>query len=137
MIKKLLPLSIIVLLLIFSGCNKDNDNLIRGKWQLRYIDMPDNTQISTDSVFYSFQLNIFQLQTLDGNSDFEAARAHGIYRITTDSLFMTVTPSYMPDALKNPYYGWYTAQKNFAIRELKHSALTLSCNDTIYTFRKF
>ena len=50
---------------------------------------------------------------------------------------MTVTPSYMGNALKSPYYGWHTAEKNFAIKKLDHSALILSCNDTIYTFRKF
>lgn len=136
MIKKFVLSSIIASILIFSGCGKDNDGLIRGKWQLREIDMPNNTQIKTDSVFYNFQLNIFQLQTLS-DSDFAANKVHGTYRITTDSLFMTVTPTYMPDALRSPYYGWHTADKNFAIRELNHSSLILSCNDTIYTFRKF
>ena len=129
MIKKFLLLSTIILTLLFSGCNKDNENLIRGKWQLRHIDMPNNSQISTDSVFYSFQLNIFELATLVQGNDFSAVK--------TDSIFMTVTPSYMGNALKSPYYGWHTAEKNFAIKKLDHSALILSCNDTIYTFRKF
>ena len=126
MIKKFLPLSTIILTLLFSGCNKDNENLIRGKWQLRHIDMPNNSQISTDSVFYSFQLNIFELATLVQGNDFSAEKTNGIYTIKTDSIFMTVTPSYM-----------HTAEKNFAIKKLDHSALILSCNDTIYTFRKF
>ena len=137
MIKKFLPLSTIILTLLFSGCNKDNENLIRGKWQLRHIDMPNNSQISTDSVFYSFQLNIFELATLVQGNDFSAEKTNGIYTIKTDSIFMTVTPSYMGNALKNPYNGWHTAEKNFAIKKLDHSALILSCNDTIYTFRKF
>ena len=137
MIKKFLPLSTIILTLLFSGCNKDNENLIRGKWQLRHIDMPNNNQISTDSIFYSFQLNIFELATLVQGNDFSAEKTNGIYTIKTDSIFMTVTPSYMGNALKHPYYGWHTAEKNFAIKKLDHSALILSCNDTIYTFRKF
>ena len=137
MIKKFLLLSTIILTLLFSGCNKDNENLIRGKWQLRHIDMPNNSQISTDSVFYSFQLNIFELATLVQGNDFSAEKTNGIYTIKTDSIFMTVTPSYMGNALKIPYYGWHTAEKNFAIKKLDHSALILSCNDTIYTFRKF
>ena len=137
MIKKFLPLSTIILTLLFSGCNKDNENLIRGKWQLRHIDMPNNSQISTDSVFYSFQLNIFELATLVQGNDFSAEKTNGIYTIKTDSIFMTVTPSYIGNALKSPYYGWHTAEKNFAIKKLDHSALILSCNDTIYTFRKF
>lgn len=137
MIKKFLPLSTIILTLLFSGCNKDNENLIRGKWQLRHIDMPNNNQISTDSIFYSFQLNIFELATLVQGNDFSAEKTNGIYTIKTDSIFMTVTPSYMGNVLKNPYYGWHTAEKNFAIKKLDHSALILSCNDTIYTFRKF
>lgn len=137
MIKKFLPLSTIILTLLFSGCNKDNENLIRGKWQLRHIDMPNNNQISTDSIFYSFQLNIFELATLVQGNDFSAEKTNGIYTIKTDSIFMTVTPSYMGNALKNSYYGWHTAEKNFAIKKLDHSALILSCNDTIYTFRKF
>ncbi len=137
MIKKYLPLSTIILILLFSGCNKDNEDLIRGKWQLRHIDMPNNSQISTDSVFYSFQLNIFELATLVRGNDFSAEKANGIYSIKTDSIFMTITPSFMGTALKSPYYGWHTAEKDFAILKLNHSALILSCNDTIYTFRKF
>lgn len=98
--KKILLLSTIILTLLFSGCNKDNENLIRGKWQLRHIDMPNNSQISTDSVFYSFQLNIFELATLVQGNDFSAEKTNGIYTIKTDSIFMTVTPSYMGNALK-------------------------------------
>ena len=109
MIKKFLLLSTIILTLLFSGCNKD----------------------------YSFQLNIFELATLVQGNDFSAEKTNGIYTIKTDSIFMTVTPSYMGNALKSPYYGWHTAEKNFAIKKLDHSALILSCNDTIYTFRKF
>ena len=81
MIKKFLLLSTIILTLLFSGCNKDNENLIRGKWQLRHIDMPNNSQISTDSVFYSFQLNIFELATLVQGNDFSAEKTNGIYTI--------------------------------------------------------
>lgn len=136
MIKKNLPLLIISLFIILLPSCKDNEDLIRGKWQLRHIDMPNSTQISTDSVFYSFQLNIFLLQTLS-DSDFEAIKTHGTYHITTDSIFMTVTPSYLESALKSNYYGWHTANKNFAIRKLNHSDLIISCNDTVYTFRKF
>ena len=99
--------------------------------------MPNISQISTDSVFYSFQLNIFELATLVQGNDFSAEKTNGIYTIKTDSIFMTVTQSYMGNALKSPYYGWHTAEKNFAIKKLDHSALILSCNDTIYTFRKF
>ena len=69
--------------------------------------------------------------------DISTEKTNGIYTIKTDSIFMTVTPSYMGNALKSPYYGWHTAEKNFAIKKLDHSALILSCNDTIYTFRKF
>ena len=136
MIKKLLQLSLIISIFAFCSCNKDNEELFKGKWQLRYIDMPNNTQISTDSVYYNFMSNVFLLQTLS-DSDFSALKTHGVYHTTTDSLFMTVTPSYLPEALENPYYGWHTADKNFAIRQLNHSSLILSCNDTIYTFRKF
>ena len=78
-----------------------------------------------------------ELATLVQGNDFSAEKTNGIYTIKTDSIFMTVTPSYMGNALKSPYYGWHTAEKNFAIKKLDHSALILSCNDTIYTFRKF
>ena len=137
MIKKISLLLFTSLFMILSSGCKDNEELIRGKWQLRHIDMPNNTQISTDSVFYSFQLNIFELATLLPDRDFRSEKVNGIHSIKTDSILMTITPSFLSIALANPYYGWHTADKNFAIRKLNHSDLIISCNDTVYTFRKF
>ena len=145
MIKKFLLLSTIILTLLFSGCNKDNENLIRGKWQLRHIDMPNNSQISTDSVFYSFQLNIFELATLVQGNDFSAEKTNGIYTIKTDSIFMTVTPVMTPSThfVNSDLYAKknnYTIPPCFLRLYIQHYSCTIhppiQCRDK-YNYRKW
>ncbi|MCP9612869.1 lipocalin-like domain-containing protein [Coprobacter tertius] len=120
--------------LLFLSCEKDDAQKITGKWQLTLTQMPDK-EVTTDSIFYNFDKGVFKLQTIRTNREEWTV---GMYRLDKDSIFMHIPdPSFLEIALSNEYYGWHTEFKNFAIRELSRSRLTLSCHDTLYIFRKF
>ena len=49
--------------LLFSGCSKDTESQIIGKWQLRQVTYLDKEERS-DSSFFNFHLNVFKIQTV-------------------------------------------------------------------------
>ena len=122
--------------LLFSGCSKDTESQIIGKWQLRQVTYLDKEERS-DSSFFNFHLNVFKIQTVIQKENY-SINSWGTYNINNDSLFIDLKQI---DDLNNlssyPIYGWHTLSKKYKINELNASKLILSCNDTIYHFRKF
>ena len=49
--------------LLFSGCSKDTESQIIGKWQLRQVTYLDKEERS-DSSFFNFHLNVFRFKLL-------------------------------------------------------------------------
>lgn len=136
---------IYALFIVFAAtsCSGDDDASanLRGRWQLRETIYPAYTA-TTDSVFYSFDGGVFQLQTLKP-AGHESQQSFGQYTVNGDSIIMTVPEPYFGEASKSKHYDWHTEERRFAIRQLTRSRLELSVNstrtgaDTIYTFRKY
>lgn len=133
--QSLFTLAVLLIIIGFSSCSKDNSAKITGRWQFQSAQYP-TYEVMTDSVFYSFDKGVFELQTLRRGSLYAEATI-GEYYLEGDSIVMTVAPSYMNIAINNEYYDWKTPQRRFAIRSLDRKSLTISVNDTTYTFRKY
>lgn len=123
------------------SCSDSESTSIKGRWQLRETIYPTYTSV-TDSVFYSFDSGVFQLQTLLP-ANHTAEQSFGQYTIVGDSIIMAIPEPYFATASANKYYDWHTAERRFAMRTLTATTLELSVNstrtgaDTIYTFRKY
>lgn len=131
----------VILQLITISCSDSEETNITGRWQLRETIYPARTA-TTDSVFYSFDSGVFQLQTLLPRNH-ESERSFGQYKIEKDSIIMTIPEQYFGQAEANKYYDWHTNERRFALRTLTSEKLELSVNaartgiDTIYIFRKY
>ena len=139
--KKAAIYAILLQLMTISCSDNSSAATIRGRWQLRETIYPARTA-TTDSVFYSFDSGVLQLQTLLPRNH-ESERSYGQYRIEGDSIIMTIPDTYFGQAAANEHYDWQTNERRFAIRTLTNTKLELSVNstrtgaDTIYTFRKY
>lgn len=130
--------SIILLLftIFLSSCSKDEEAKLEGRWQGITIDSPRHAQVS-DSLFFSFDSGVCQIQTLKSSSPHFAERIFSNYILKEDSIKISIPNEYFGMAKANRYLDWNTNQRKFAIRELSSKSLKLSVNDTIYSFRKY
>lgn len=131
-LKYIFPLVIIFLL----SCSKDNEVKIEGRWQTTSIESPRHS-LYTDSLFWSFDMGVCELQTLKASNPHYAEQIYGSYLINDDSIRISISSDYYYMAKQNKYLDWNTQERKFAIRELTLKSLKLSVNDTIYSFRKY
>lgn len=127
---------LIVLLVFFLSCTKDNDAKLEGRWQTTIIESPQHI-LETDSLFWSFDSGVCEIQTLRNSYPHYAEQIFANYILYSDSIKISVPEKYINIAKRNRYLDWKTAERKFAIRELSSKSLTLSVNDTIYSFRKY
>ncbi|MGL5919793.1 MAG: lipocalin-like domain-containing protein [Bacteroidales bacterium] len=123
-------------LIIFSSCNKDNDTDLRAKWQLREVRVKNEVRQKYDSVFYNFDNYVFCFLKLVPNS-FESFQTYGEFAQKGDSLIINMKDDYYatPDILN--IMEWHDRVMRFQIRKLDNRSLELSDRDTLYVFRKF
>lgn len=127
--------SIIILLLLIS-CSRDNDAKIEGRWQTTSIESPRHS-LRTDSLFWSFDKGVGEIQTLRALYPHYAEQIYASYLIEEDSIKISIYSEHLNIAKSNRYLDWNTPQRKFAIRELTSKSLKLSVNDTVYSFRKY
>ena len=127
---------VILFIALFVSCSKDNDDRIEGRWQTTSIESPRHT-LYTDSLFWSFDMGVCKMQTLDPTNPHFAEQIYANYLIKGDSIKISIPDKYYYLANKNRYLDWNTPERKFAIRELTQKSLKLSVNDTIYSFRKY
>lgn len=131
-----LYLLIITLIIILQSCEKDISSQIEGKWQLQEVDNLNNKNYN-DSIFFNFNLDVFKIQILP-QKGIQTTDSWGIYNLQNDSLYITLKNIEDLNALlTHPICGWNTLSKKYKIKQLNRTQLILSCNDTIYNFRKF
>lgn len=128
---------IFLLVIIFLlSCSNDNEVKIEGRWQTTSIESPRHS-LYTDSLFWSFDMGVCELQTLKASNPHYAEQIYGSYLINEDSIRISISSDYYYMAKQNKYLDWNTQERKFAIRELTTKSLKLSINDTIYSFRKY
>ena len=127
---------VILFSILFLSCSKDNEVKIEGRWQTTSIESPRHS-LYTDSLFWSFDMGVCELQTLKASNPHYAEQIYGSYLINEDSIRISISSDYYYMAKQNKYLDWNTQERKFAIRELTLKSLKLSVNDTIYSFRKY
>ncbi|MCH5327791.1 MAG: lipocalin-like domain-containing protein, partial [Coprobacter sp.] len=90
-------------------------------------------EVYTDSVYYSFHLDVFQLQLRRQNDIYMSSRMWGMYSIVGDSLYISLRDENDISGI----LGWQEFPSKYKIEELSRMKLTLSSHDIIYHFRKF
>ena len=133
-----MKLKYIILLIVvtFISCSKDNEMKIEGRWQTTTIESQRHS-LYTDSLFWSFDKGVCEMQTLKASNPHYAEQIYANYLINEDSIKISVPAQYMGLAKQNKYLDWNTPERKFAIREISVKTLKLSVNDTIYSFRKY
>lgn len=133
-----MKLKYIILLIVvtFISCSKDNEAKLEGRWQTISIVSAVHS-VYTDSLFWSFDSGVCEIQTLQTSTPHYAEQIYANYLIEKDSIKISIPDKYFYLANKNRYLGWNTPERKFAIRELTNKSLKLSVNDTIYSFRKY
>ena len=127
---------VILFSILFLSCSKDNEVKIEGRWQTTSIESPRHS-LYTDSLFWSFDMGVCELQTLKASNPHYAEQIYGSYLINEDSIRISISSDYYYMAKQNKYLDWNTQERKFAIREITLKSLKLSVNDTIYSFRKY
>lgn len=127
---------VILFSILFLSCSKDNEVKIEGRWQTTSIESPRHS-LYTDSLFWSFDMGVCELQTLKASNPHYAEQIYGSYLINDDSIRISISSDYYYMAKQNKYLDWNTQERKFAIREITLKSLKLSVNDTIYSFRKY
>ena len=122
--------------LLSVSCSRDNDAKIEGRWQTTSIESPRHS-LYTDSLFWSFDMGVCEMQTLKASNPHYAEQIYGSYLINDDSIRISISSDYYYMAKQNKYLDWNTQERKFAIREITLKSLKLSVNDTIYSFRKY
>lgn len=129
-------LAYVVLMIMLLSCSKDDEVKLEGRWQGTMIESPSHI-VQSDSLFWSFDRGVCQIQTLKSSLPHFAERIFANYILADDSIMITIPESYMYMARQNKYLDWNTTERRFAIRGLTSKSLILSVNDTIYSFRKY
>lgn len=127
---------IAIISLAVCSCADSNDDNITGRWQYKSALTTTGDILETDSVFYSFDMGVFQLQMLSTTPHEYAEQLFGTYYISTDSIIMEIPEDYFYTASNNKYYDWFTQQRRFAIKVLTKKELEITDNGTYYKFNK-
>ena len=134
--RNLINITFLLLSITLFSCSKDNDAKLEGRWQTTSIVSAAHS-LYTDSLFWSFDSGVCEMQTLQASNPHYAEQIYANYLIKGDSIKISIPDKYYYLANKNRYLDWNTPERKFAIRELTQKSLKLSVNDTIYSFRKY
>lgn len=127
---------ILAFTLFLISCSKDDETKLEGRWQGTTIESPRH-RIQSDSLFWSFDRGVCEIQTLRVSNPHYAEQIYANYMIENDLVSIQIPYTYLPTAKKNRYLDWNTQERKFKIRELTSKSLKFSVNDTIYSFRKY
>jgi hypothetical protein len=130
-------LTFFLLCFLFAGCEKEVNDQLTGKWQLKTVEEAGNV-ISVDTVWYNFQSqSLFMYQLYHPETD-EFSLTYG-YRLQLESHIIqlelinwTIT---VADFL--PRTDWKEPIRIFTIEKINHKQLVLKGDDKTYTFNRY
>lgn len=121
---------------LFLSCDQVSDTELDGKWQLQQV-VKDGIREKVDTIYYNFQNTLFQYQIYNATTD-RYPYAFGYKTKNSDSGITLELISY-PHPIDTflPQTDWKSRIQTFRIEKKTSNQLILSCEGTIYTFRKF
>lgn len=123
-------------IILWTGCSKDYNPDLRARWQL-CTEIPLNgSPVSVDTIFYSFDNHVVDVQGKVNN--FSYYQLFGRFTERNDSLILQYLDSKSQD-LKTMarYYGVHALEEHYQIVQLNNNVLHLKNNDRELIFRKF
>ncbi|MCD8193684.1 MAG: lipocalin-like domain-containing protein [Tannerellaceae bacterium] len=121
---------------LFIACNKDTEDKLEGKWQLRQTELNGHVE-TVDTVFYNFLTSLFMYQIYQPVED-KYIEVYGHKQLEGDNrLIVDISETGGEWFLKNT--DWLATEEHFTIESISGSRLILINTTTgkKYTFRKF
>lgn len=124
---------LLVVVAVVTSCTDDSESTLRGRWQLQSYRLPDSQIVRCDSLFYSFDSGVAQLQ--NNSSDHHC---FGSYLLMNNRLEIALIPggAYKLPELKQQYH-WNDSIRSFEVMKLTSDQMQLMSGDTILLFRAF
>ncbi|PXV63855.1 lipocalin-like protein [Dysgonomonas alginatilytica] len=133
--RKLSLLILFFSLLGFYSCGDDENSNLEGRWQLNQIETSDGKKQDVDTIFYSFDRNVFQYLKL--TSDTETFMGFGNYSVSGGEIKVDlIWDSFRPYEC-DTCLGWNNLSRNFIIKKNTSSALILESEEEILYFKKY
>ena len=144
--KHLLYSVIITLCVLLASCMQNDGNIgyLYGQWRLEHVDY-NEIESECDTVFFSFQSNLFKIQRILYNS-YDYAVFMGLYEHQNDYLKLNIYNHNGQDAVSqeqiqtmlNDLVSLHidTVAPLFQVLELDNQYMTLQYNDYKYYFKK-
>jgi len=136
-------LYIVLLLLLFTACDKYKNYRLDGMWQLKTVVDVNGNENKVDTVFYSFQREVMFSVTILENPEFaKFPPFYGYMDMLSDNKIHLVINNSADESNVAWFLslsGWSAADVTFDIKEYNGKNLVLfdSGNGKTYTFKKF
>ena len=133
----ILVVGVLAPLISFFACQSESDDLLRGKWQVKYEVRLDRTRL-VDTVFYNFDGEVLSIQAV-----FDRETCHNVYgrfELRNDSLLMQFVDLNQQNSLHdNKFFGWNSTDtvRIFRIKELTHDQLVIEDAQSELILKKF
>lgn len=119
-----------------ASCSKDYNPDLRARWQLRTEISHNGSVVSVDTIFYSFDNHVVDVQGKVNNLNY--IQLFGRFTERNDSLILQYLDSKSQD-LKTmaKYFGVHALEEHYQIVQLNTNVLYLKNSDRELIFRKF
>lgn len=132
---KISLLIVCVSLLSLYSCSDDENSHLEGRWQLNEMVTSDGKMHDVDTIFYSFNKNVFQYLKL--TSDTETFMGFGNYTISGSEIKVDlIWDSFRPYEC-DTCLEWNGLSRSFLVKKNTSSALELESDGETLYFKKY
>ncbi len=133
--RKISLLVLFISLLFSYSCSDDENSKIEGRWQLNQLVTSDGKKQDVDTIFYSFDKNVFQYLKL--TSDTETFSGFGNYTISGNEIKVDlVWDTFRPYGC-DTCLSWNGLSRTFIVKKNTSSALELESEGEVLYFKKY
>ena len=126
---------IVISILLFFACSKDEQSKLSGKWQIQQIEMNGNV-VPVDTIYFNFESSIFQYQIYSPSSN--SYKSWVGYNSVNDGNQLLLELNDQNNIKQFLHLtDWSEGKRLYTIEKLTNKRLTLSSENRTYTFRKF
>jgi len=126
---------IVISILLFFACSKDEQSKLSGKWQIQQIEMNGNV-VPVDTIYFNFESSLFQYQIYSPSSN--SYKSWVGYNSVNDGNQLLLELNDQNNIKQFLHLtDWSEGKRLYTIEKLTNKRLTLSSENRTYTFRKF
>jgi len=126
---------IVISILLFFACSKDEQSKLSGKWQIQQIEMNGNV-VPVDTIYFNFESSLFQYQIYSPSSN--SYKSWVGYNSVNDGNQLLLELNDQNNIKQFLHLtDWSEGKRLYTIEKLTNNRLILSSENRTYTFRKF